>query len=102
MATSQAVKRVVSSVSLVTRSLNPFLRQSAASLNGFDVDRRPIGPLHQRRDLFSLKGISDPFFWRRSFGQFSEYASVASGIGDGLNLGATGNDTVDSQSSMAS
>ncbi|KAL6556222.1 hypothetical protein OROGR_005510 [Orobanche gracilis] len=93
MASSLAVKRVVSSASLLTRSLNPFLRQSAAALNGFDVDRRSNRPLHQRSDLFSSKGISDPFFWRRSLGQFSEYASVASGIDDGLNLGATGKDT---------
>lgn len=100
MASSLALKRLVSSSSLLSRSLNPLLRPAAysASSSAFDVDRRSDRPLYHRRDLSSFPGVFDPF-WRRSGSQFSEYSSVASGVGagseaketgDGLNLGVTG------------
>ncbi|XP_027159536.1 succinate dehydrogenase subunit 3-1, mitochondrial-like [Coffea eugenioides] len=106
MASSLALKRLVSSSSLLNRSLNPLLRPaaSAASSSVFDVvDRRSDRPLDHRRELSSFPGVFDPF-WRRSVSQFSEYSSVASGVGpgseaketgDGLNLRVTGKEDDD-------
>ncbi|KAL3625135.1 hypothetical protein CASFOL_030589 [Castilleja foliolosa] len=80
MASSLALKRLLSISS--SRSLNHFLRPAAASAlsNVSDVDRRTDRPLHFRRGLSSFPDKFDPFFWRRSVsaGQFSEYSSVAS------------------------
>nr|XP_027103804.1 uncharacterized protein LOC113725040 isoform X2 [Coffea arabica] len=59
MALSLALKRLVSSNSLLSRSLNPLLRPaaSAASSSVFDVvDRRSDRPLDHRRELSCFPG----------------------------------------------
>ncbi|GER25769.1 succinate dehydrogenase subunit 3 [Striga asiatica] len=83
MASSRALKRLLSSS---TRSLNPFLRQSAALYDALNASDRP---LDHRRHFSSSPGGFDPFSWRRSMsmGQSSQYSSVSYGIGDVAHTG---------------